>query len=83
MGMMHSSAHGAIAEKFHQIFARGGSENEMDFRDDLNGIVKDVELDDGYSTNQKLKIYELLSQIDNCMPDERQKYAKKIEKLLR
>ena len=52
-------------------------------KDSLNLIVKAVELDQTYSTDEKLKIYELLSQLSNCGPDQRDRYAKKLRKVLK
>lgn len=42
-----------------------------------------VEVDDTYSTKQKLKIFEQFSMLTNCPTKERKKHVKKIGKLLR
>lgn len=72
-----------IAEKFKEIMTQGTSQTESEFLDSLNIITRIVETDDTYSTNEKLKIYELLSMISNCAPAKRQKYAGKLYKLLK
>lgn len=67
-----------IRKRFMEVFEQGSSETESEFLDSLNEITTMVVKNETYSTNQKLKIYELLSQLSNCSPKERHKYAKKI-----
>jgi hypothetical protein len=74
---------GRIAQAFDEAFAQGRGESEREFIDSLNPIVVMVEEDAGYSTNEKLRIYELLSKMSNCTPEERPKYAKKLKRALR
>ena len=52
-----------IAAQFAEIIEQGTNQSESEFLDSLNVITRIVETDDSYSTNQKLAIYELLSQI--------------------
>ena len=56
--------------------------SEQELMDAVNHTVVDVELDDNYSTKQKLKIYAVLTSLSNCSEKERKKYAKKVKKLL-
>ena len=67
-----------IRKRFMEVFEQGSSETESEFLDSLNEITTMVVKNETYSTNQKLKIYELLSQLSNCSPKERHKYANKI-----
>ncbi len=72
-----------IAAQFAEIIEQGTNQSESEFLDSLNVITKIVETDDSYSTNQKLAIYELLSQISNCQPEQRQKYARRLMRKLK
>ncbi len=83
MGLFSKKHDPAVVESFLNIMEQGASLEEVEFLDRLNMIVCTVERDDTYSTNEKLKIYELLSQISNCFPEERAKYAKKLVRVLR
>ena len=56
---------------------------ENDFQNNLKPTILAVELDDSYNTNEKLKIFSLLSSLSNCSENERQKYVKKIYKVLK
>lgn len=83
MGLFSAKHDPRVVERFEQIIEEGKNLDEIEFLDRLNIIVQMVEVDDSYSTNQKLKIYELLSQISNCFPEERAKYARKLVKVLK
>jgi hypothetical protein len=83
MGLFHTDHNPEIPAQFDAIINAGTTETESQFLDSLNEIVKMVEVEDSYGTNAKLKIYELLSQLANCSPSERSKYAGKIRKLLK
>ncbi len=74
---------GSIAKRFDEIFAAGAKQAESEFLDSLNEIVKMIEVDSSYSTNEKLKIYELLSLMNNSSATDRPKIAKKIRKALK
>ncbi|MCH4208296.1 MAG: hypothetical protein LKF79_08620 [Solobacterium sp.] len=72
-----------VVNQFDQMIIQGSSETEGQFLDSMNSIVKLVENEDSFSTNDKLKIYDLFSQLSNCSPSERTRYAKKVRKLLK
>lgn len=61
-----------------------GCENftEQQLLEAVNKTVVRVELDDDYSTKQKLNIYAMMTSLSNCSESERRKYAKKVYKLL-
>ena len=73
----------SIAREFERVYEEGKNLTELAFLQKLNEIVIMVAKDDSFSTNEKLKIYELLSQICNCLPQERPKYASKLLSKLR
>lgn len=56
--------------------------NEQQLLEAVNKTVVRVELDDDYSTKQKLNIYSMMTTLSNCSESERKKYAKKVYKLL-
>ncbi len=72
----------AVAAKFDEIFQQGMNQTESEFLDSLNIIVRMVEVNDVYGTNAKLKIYERLTQLANCSPADRHKYARKLRRAL-
>lgn len=74
---------GSIAKRFDEIFSAGANQAESEFLDSLNEIVKMIEVDSSYSTNEKLKIYEYLSLMNNSSATDRPKIAKKIRKALK
>ncbi|MBR2825463.1 MAG: hypothetical protein IKE51_04300 [Solobacterium sp.] len=76
--MLFGTKDEAIRKRFMEVFEQGSSVTESEFLDSLNEITTMVVKNETYSTNQKLKIYELLSQLSNCSPKERHKYAKKL-----
>lgn len=82
MGLFKTHDNG-ILQQFEQIFEEGKNLGETEFLDKLNVVTQAVEKDRSYSTNEKLKIYELLSQICNCAPEDRERYAKKLSKALK
>lgn len=55
---------------------------EQQLMDAMNATVVDVEVDDNYTTKQKLKIYSYMTSLSNCTEKERKKYAKKVRKSL-
>ncbi len=61
-----------------------GSEkfNEHELMEAVNVTVVKIELDDKYTTKQKLNIYSQLTSLSNCSVKERKKYAKKVKKML-
>jgi hypothetical protein len=73
----------SVVKRFDEIFAAGANQSENEFLDSLNEIVKIIEVDNSYSTNEKLKIYELLSLMNNSSSTDRPKIAKKIRKALK
>ena len=70
------------ASKFEKNTTGAEKFSEQELMDAVNHTVVDVELDDNYSTKQKLKIYAVLTSLSNCSEIERKKYAKKVKKLL-
>ena len=74
---------GSIAKRFDEIFEAGATQAESEFLDSLNEIIKMIEVDSSYSTNEKLKIYELLSLMNNSSSTSRPKLANKIRKALK
>lgn len=83
MGLFSKHHDNGIAEQFQTLLQHATGMTETEFLDSMNIIIRAVEVDPSYSTNEKLKIYELISQISNCLPNERRKYAKKLLKALR
>lgn len=73
-------------EKNRQVFedSMDGCEamNEEDFRIAMNKTVVNVELDNDYSTNQKLKIYAAMQDLTNCLEKDRRRYVRKVSRLL-
>lgn len=55
---------------------------EQQLMDAVNTTIVEVELDDNYSTKQKLKIYAVMTSLSNCSEKERKKFVKKVKKLL-
>ena len=74
---------GSIAKRFDEIFEAGATQAESEFLDSLNEIIKMIEVDSSYSTNEKLKIYELLSLMNNSSSTSRPKIANQIRKALK
>lgn len=83
MGLFSKKHDGEVLERFDAILLQASSMTESEFLDSMNIIVCAVERDSTYKTNEKLKIYELISKISNCLPTERKSYAKKLRKALR
>ena len=71
-----------IAAAFEKVMEYGKYESEKEFVDSLNLITNEVAKSDDYSTNEKLKIYELLTIIANCSSRERGRYAKRLIRVL-
>lgn len=82
MGLFRKHTPGMVAA-FDRVVEHGQHETENEFRNHLNLIINAVAKDDTYSTNEKLKIYELMSKLSNCGPNERRKYAKKVHNSLK
>lgn len=70
------------AANFEQNLANAETFSEVELMEAVNKTVVEVELDEDYSTNQKLKIYSAMTSLSNCSEKERNKYAKKVKKLL-
>lgn len=70
------------AANFEQNLANAETFTEVELMEAVNKTVVEVELDEDYSTNQKLKIYSAMTSLSNCSEKERNKYAKKVKKLL-
>lgn len=83
MPLFHRKHNGTALKTFQQVFEAGKNETESEFLDSLNEIVRVIEVDKSFTTNEKLHIYELLSQLSNCAPQERERYARKLSKALR
>ncbi len=72
-----------VVKEFRRVYEEGAHETESEFLESLNAFTVIIEKSRDYSTNSKLKIYELLSQISNCSSNERDRYAKKLIKVLK
>ena len=72
-----------ILQLFDHIVKNGTHISEDEFRINLNDVTFLVEHDKTYSTDEKLKIYELISQMSNCTPGERGRYGRKLRKVLK
>ena len=83
MPLFHRKHNSTALKTFQEVFEAGKNETESEFLDSLNEVVRVIEVDKSFTTNEKLHIYELLSQRSNCSPQERQHYAKKLSKALR
>lgn len=81
MGFFHQHE-ATIAKAFEKVMEAGKTETESRFFEHLNEIVKMVETDKSYTTNEKLAIYELISQLSNCAPPDRTRFAKKLLRIL-
>ena len=81
MGLFHKHDNG-IAEAFQKVMELGERETESEFLESLNLITTAVMKDDSYTVNEKLKIYELLSMIANVAPNQRERYARKLTRML-
>ena len=57
--------------------------NEKELLDTLRPTIIKIETDDGYSTDEKLKIFSALTSLSNCAERDRQKYVKKAAKLMK
>ena len=82
MGLFHRHNNN-IALAFERVMEYGKTETEKEFVDSLNLITNEVAKNDDYTTNEKLKIYELLTIIANYSPSERSRYAKRLVRVLR
>lgn len=81
MGFFHKHE-ATVAKAFKKVMEDGKTETESRFFEHLNEIVKMIETDKSYTTNEKLAIYELISQLSNCAPQERTHFAKKLIRIL-
>ena len=59
------------------------NEDEQTFQTSVNRTVEAVEIDDSYSTKEKLNIYADLSSLCNCEKKERSKWVKKASRRLK
>lgn len=71
-----------VAERFDEVFAMGRKESEQEFVYSLNEIYDLVAKDKSYKQDEKLKIYSMLSMMENSSAKERPKLAKKLKKML-
>jgi hypothetical protein len=71
-----------IRKEFDEMLQNGSSVEENEFLGMTNALINEVAMDDRYSTNSKLKIYDLMGQLCNCAAGDRHRYARKIRKLL-
>lgn len=83
MGLFRKAHNNGLAAGFENMIRNGQNLSEMEFLDHLNEFTKQVIEDQTYSTDDRLAIYELLSQISNCSPADRMRYAKKMIRLLK
>ncbi len=83
MGLFGKKHNPEIIELFDHILKNGTHISEDEFRINMNDITYLVEHDKTYSTDEKLKIYELVSQISNCTPAERERYSRKLRRHLK
>ncbi|MBQ9046898.1 MAG: hypothetical protein IJ120_03260 [Solobacterium sp.] len=81
MGLFHKR-NPKINSRFRELFDNGVNETESEFLDSMNEVVRMVEYDTEYTTNDKLKIYELMSQLCNCSSSDRHKFARKLKRIL-
>lgn len=71
-----------IRANFLENFESAKDFSEHDLNDKLNETMVEVEVNENYTTKEKLKIYELLSSLSNCEEKERNKFVKKLGKAL-
>ena len=57
--------------------------SEKELLDSLNPIILEVEKNDELSTKNKLAIYSMITNLSNCSEKEREKYARKLTRLLK
>ncbi|HCY06705.1 MAG TPA: hypothetical protein DHS57_05440 [Erysipelotrichaceae bacterium] len=69
-----------IIEDYKNVF---DPNYEGSISDDLVEITTIIQNDDGFKTNKKLEIYDVISKLTNCRKNDRKKYARKLEKLLK
>jgi type II secretory pathway component PulK len=69
-------------DEFNENMQDAVKMKDEQFHENLNKTVVTVELNEEYSTNQKLKVYSALSDLNNCEAGDRAKYVKKAVKLL-
>ncbi len=69
-----------IIETYSNVF---DSKYEGSISNELLDISNLVQNDEGFNTNKKLQIYDVISKLKNCKKNERSKYAKQLEKLLK
>lgn len=72
-----------IADKFQDSVKNLDSMSEQELLDRMNDTIKTVEINDSYNTNEKLKIYSLITSLSNSDDNDRKKLASKIYKALR
>jgi len=72
-----------IADKFQDSVKNLDSMSEQELLDRMNETIKTVEINDSYNTNEKLKIYSLITSLSNSEDNDRKKFANKIYKALR
>lgn len=71
-----------IRANFLENMEKAENLSEHDLNDRLNETMVEVEVNENYTTREKLKIYELLSSLSNCEARERNKFIRKLGKAL-
>lgn len=72
-----------IADQFQKNLSDVEKLDEQELLNRLNETIKAVEADDDYAPQEKLKIYALITSLDNCDDKDRMKFVRKIYKALR
>ena len=75
-------ARSELADRLLAIEEENRGTSMKDFIDALNPIIVEVELNERYTTSEKLRIFDLFTQMSNCEVRERKKYARKAARLL-
>ena len=71
------------AEQFQNNLKDLETMSEQDLLHRLNDTIVAVETDDSFNTNEKLKIYALITSLENSAEKDRKKIVHKIYKTLR
>lgn len=72
-----------IADQFQENLRDLDTMDEQALLDRLNDTIVAVENDDSYNTKEKLKIFALITSLDNSEGKERKKFVHKIYNVLR
>lgn len=71
-----------ILEEYKDLFT-GNVLEEVKYREQLMDISTKVEFDKNFDQNKKLYIYDAIKYLENCKKQDRKKYMKKLERLLK